>query len=107
VANNAEIENHERLALALLIAVPFAMLSAQSARSSYGGSRPLWWNAGQGDFFAREDDFENASFELRVRDTAGLLRTKDHMFFQVLGATGRAFVTLHQPFNAMSVSASQ
>jgi hypothetical protein len=81
-----------------------ALLPAQN-RSSYGPSR-IWWDADQGGFLSRAEDYENPDGLLGMVNSSGSIRADGHPFFEALGANGRACITCHQPSNAMSVSAA-
>jgi cytochrome c peroxidase len=68
------------------------------------GSDHIWWEAGDGFVFPWEDTFEDPDGQIGVLNQAGAIPTKGHAFFEPLGMNGRACVTCHQPFNAMSIS---
>ena len=89
------------LAMAILSAVA---LSAQSGRS-YGPGQ-LWWDAGRPGILPWEETYDNPDGQLSILNKTGAIHTDDHPFFEPLGSNGRACVTCHQPFNAMSVSAA-
>jgi len=89
-------------AVAVLASV--AVLSGQGGRA-YGPDR-VWWDAGQGGNLPWEEDYDNATGQIAILNTTGLIHTRDHPFFEPLGVNGRACVTCHQPSNAMSVSTS-
>ena len=82
---------------------PIAILTGQSGRS-YGPAH-VWWDAGQGGNLPLEEEYDDATGQITILNTSGLIHTRDHPFFEPLGANGRACVTCHQPANAMSVSA--
>jgi hypothetical protein len=82
----------------------FAALSGQSGRT-YGGSQ-VWWSAGDGGILPLEEDYDDPTGQITILNKAGFIHTRDHAFFEPLGANGRACVTCHQPSNAMSLSAA-
>jgi hypothetical protein len=81
-----------------------AVLSGQGGRS-YGPAH-VWWDAGEGGNLPWEEDYDNPTGQITILNTAGMVHTRDHAFFEPLGVNGRACVTCHQPSNAMSVSTS-
>jgi hypothetical protein len=81
-----------------------AFLIAQS-RGSYGPNR-IWWDADQGGFLPRSEEYDNADGLSGMMNKNGLVHVDGHAFFVALGSNGRACVTCHQPSNAMSVAAS-
>src|SRR5690242_15204483 len=89
------------LAMSILSAVA---LSAQSGRS-YGPGQ-IWWDAGHHGILPWEETYDNPDGQLSILNKTGAIHTDDHPFFEALGSNGRACVTCHQPFNAMSVSAA-
>src|SRR5690242_9183798 len=78
------------------------VLSGQGGRS-YGPDR-VWWDAGRGGNLPWEEDYDDATGQLTILNTTGMIRTRDQAFFEPLGVNGRACVTCHQPSNAMSIS---
>ena len=72
-------------------------------RSSYGPNR-IWWDADQGGFLPRSEDYENPDGLSGMVNKSGSVRVDGHAFFTALGGNGRACITCHQPSNAMSVS---
>ena len=87
----------------IALLAPIAILTGQGGRS-YGPAH-VWWDAGQGGNLPLEEDYDDATGQITILNTSGLIHTRDHPFFEPLGANGRACVTCHQPANAMSVSA--
>ena len=81
-----------------------AALVAQSGRS-YGPGQ-IWWDAGHHGILPWEETYDNPDGQLSILNKTGAIHTEDHPFFEPLGSNGRACVTCHQPFNAMSVSAA-
>jgi cytochrome c peroxidase len=88
----------------LLFFFSTTLLLAQG-RSSYGPSR-IWWDAGQGGFLPRSEDYENPEGLVGMVNNSGAVRVDGHPFFEALGSNGRACITCHQPSNAMSVAPS-
>jgi hypothetical protein len=82
-----------------------ALLVAQSRGNAYGPSR-IWWDADQGGFLPRAEDYDNAEGTSGMVNLSGIVRADDHAFFVALGTNGRACITCHQPSNSMSVSAA-
>ncbi len=60
-----------------------SLLLAQG-RSSYGPSR-IWWDAGQGGFLPRAEDYENPEGLLGMVNSGGSIRVDGHPFFEALG----------------------
>jgi hypothetical protein len=81
------------------------LLIAQTRGNAYGPSR-IWWDADQGGFLPRAEDYDNAEGTGGMINTSGNVRADDHAFFAALGTNRRACITCHQPSNAMSVSAA-
>ena len=92
------------LAVAAAVLAPTAALVAQSGRS-YGPGQ-IWWDAGHHGILPWEETYDNPNGQLSILNKTGAIHTEDHPFFEPLGSNGRACVTCHQPFNAMSVSAA-
>jgi hypothetical protein len=90
--------------LVVLTALVFAavLLNGQSGRSYSVGAD--WWEAGRGAVFPLEEEYDNPAGEIRILNTAGMIRPEGHPFFEALGANNRACITCHQPAGAMSVS---
>lgn len=88
--------------LLLLAVAVITTLSAQGGRS-YGPGR-VWWDAGLDTMFSWDEFYDNPDGQVGILSRKGSVSTKDHPFFEPLGANGRACVTCHQPANAMSIS---
>jgi hypothetical protein len=88
---------------AIAVLAPVAILTGQGGRT-YGPAH-VWWDAGQGGGLPLEEDYDDATGQITILNTSGLIHTRDHPFFEPLGVNGRACVTCHQPANAMSLSA--
>ncbi len=82
-----------------------ALLIAQSRGGAYGPGR-IWWDADQGGFLPRAEDYENVDGTAGMINLNGIVHADDHAFFVSLGSNGRACITCHQPSNSMSVSAA-
>ena len=87
------------------LAVILAATIGTKAQSRYGPGH-TWWDPGQGGYLPWDESYENADGQVTVANKKGSVPTKDHPFFEPLGANGRACVTCHQPANAMSVAAA-
>jgi cytochrome c peroxidase len=94
--------SHLAAAVAVILAAAIGV-KAQSGR--YGPGR-TWWDAGQGGYLSWDESYEDPDGQVTVVNKKGSVQTKDHPFFDPLGANGRACVTCHQPANAMSVAAA-
>lgn len=81
------------------------LLIAQSRGNAYGPSR-IWWEADQGGFLPRAEDYDNAEGTVGMVNLNGIVHADEHAFFVALGTNGRACITCHQPSNSMSVSAA-
>ena len=92
-------------ALALGLFTLVALLNAQSSGRAYA-TGDAWWNAGWGGVLPWDENYDNPDGQLSIKNRNGAIRTKDHAFFDPLGANGRACVTCHQPASAMSVAAA-
>jgi hypothetical protein len=94
------------LGAVLLLAQQDPRAAAEIARTvqlRYEVTRP-WWDLGRGFPIPPFKDYDDATGQLRLLNQAGMIETKDHPFFNPLGANGRACVTCHQPTSAMSLS---
>ena len=87
------------LALGLLILV--AHVNGQGRKYATGEA---WWNAGNGGVLPWDENYDNPDGQVTIKNRSGAIRTKDHAFFDPLGANGRACVTCHQPASAMGVA---
>ena len=82
-----------------------ALLNAQGDGRAYATGE-AWWNAGFGSILPWAENYDNPDGQVTIKNRGGAIRTKDHAFFDPLGANGRACVTCHQPASAMSVAAA-
>jgi hypothetical protein len=80
-----------------------ALASISSGQRTYG-ERHVWWDAGDGGILPVEEEYDDPTGQITILNTTGFIHTKDHAFFEPLGANGRACVTCHQPSSAMSLS---
>ena len=96
--------SHLAAAIAALAVILAAAIGVK-AQSRYGPGH-TWWDAGQGGYLPWDESYENPDGQVTVVNKKGSVQTKDHPFFEPLGANGRACVTCHQPANAMSVAAA-
>lgn len=76
------------------------VIGAEVASYPAGG----WWNANDGQAFARAVTSPNANGASTTLNANGPLDTRNHPFFTSLGSNGRACVTCHQPADGMSLS---
>ena len=63
-----------------------------------------WWAPGEGVPLPPFIPYPNEYGQVGLLNTAGLVETKGHPFFEPIGENGRACVSCHQPANAMSLS---
>ena len=86
--------------------VPNQNRQAQQAPVSDTKSTPAnpWWSPGEGTPLAPLVPYPNSFGQVGVLNTAGVIDTKGHPFFEPIGENGRACVSCHQPANAMSLS---
>lgn len=86
--------------------VPDQNQQAQQAPITPDVSTPSarWWSPGEGTPLAELTPYPNEFGQLGVLNTAGVVDTRGHPFFEPIGENGRACVSCHQPANAMSLS---
>ncbi len=79
---------------------------AQQAPIAESAAAPAvrWWAPGDGVPLPPYITYPNEFGQLGLLNTAGLLETTSHPFFEPIGENGRACVSCHQPANAMSLS---
>lgn len=85
-----------------VLAVAAAVLTVASVAAAETPSR--WWAPGDDRPWPASMTYDNEFGSLTVLNAAGPLATKDHPFFEPVGANGRACITCHQPSDGMSIS---
>src|SRR5262245_56523127 len=89
------------MALARLSLVLIASLGAGVAAGGESTSR--WWTPGEGTPLPPYITYANDYGQLGILNTAGVITTRGHAFFEPIGANGRACVSCHQPQNGMAL----
>jgi hypothetical protein len=86
--------------------VPPQNRQAQQAPITASRAAPAvrWWAPGEDVPLPPYITYPNEHGQVGLLNTAGLVETKGHPFFEPIGENGRACVSCHQPANAMSLS---
>jgi hypothetical protein len=86
--------------------VPDQNVQAQQAPVGDSRSAPAnrWWSPGEGTPLPPLITYPNAHGQLGILNSAGVVETKGHPFFEPIGENGRACVSCHQPANGMALS---
>lgn len=65
-----------------------------------------WWSPGSGKPLPAYVEYADSGGRIGILNSAGVVTTKGHPFFEPIGTNGRACVSCHQPSDGMSLSVS-